>query len=89
MTVYAEQVNYWNTSKKSPDKLLTECEKMLTDVKATILTSGILKHQGNTIVILEFALQDAHYRMEWKPLRSKTKMNMPHSAKLLPLCGMK
>lgn len=74
MTTYAEQVNYWQTSRTSADSWLDKTKKEITAAGGTVLAEGFGSDvgTGRSAYMLGFTLDDQRYKIVWPVLPSKT-----------------
>jgi len=73
--LYAEQVNYWRTSRSSPDVWLERIKKLITKAGGTVLADGFGSDAitGRRLYMLGFELVGIErYKIVWPVLPSKT-----------------
>jgi hypothetical protein len=71
---YAEEVNYWKTSKSSPDAWMERTRRQIEKLGGTVLAegSGSEPGLGRAAYMLAFEIEGEHYRVVWPVLPSKT-----------------
>lgn len=70
--IYAEDLNYWKTSRSSVDSWLDKCEKEIEVAGGYINSRAVATQNGKTALLLEFALGGDNYRVIWEVLPTKT-----------------
>jgi hypothetical protein len=70
---YAEDVNYWMTSKMSPDAWLERAKKEIQRVGGKVGGEGFISDAstGRAAFLLSFSFGDNRYDLKWPVLRSK------------------
>ena len=68
---YAENVNYWQTSRSS-DQAIETAKREIKKAGGEILQDGFMHSYGRSAWMLEFKIADAVYRCVWPVLKSKT-----------------
>lgn len=71
MPEYAESVNYWQTSRSSPDKWLERAKKEIGKAGGEVIAEGFLSEPGKAAFMLAFVLGQDSYKMIWPVLESK------------------
>lgn len=71
--IYAEDVNYWQTSKASPDSWLDKAKKEIRTVGGQVVGSGSFSEDvtGRAGFMLAFKLGDDSFTIKWPVLQSK------------------
>lgn len=72
--LYAEDVNYWRTSRSSPDLWLARIKELIGKAGGTVLADGF-GHEalsGKGAYMLGFALDQERYKIVWRILPSKS-----------------
>lgn len=76
-TIYAEDVNYWQSGKSSPDTWVDNAEKLILDtgkllgVKASIDGRAFGTFNGQSGYVLAFTLGVDSFRVQWPVLKSR------------------
>ena len=72
--LYAEQVNYWRTSRSSPDLWLERIKKLIVKAGGKVLADGFGNDAitGQRLYMLGFKLGGERYKIIWPVLPSKT-----------------
>lgn len=72
--LYAEQVNYWRTSRSSPDLWLARIKELIKKAGGTVVADGFGHDaiSGTGAYILGFELAGQPYKIVWPILPSKT-----------------
>lgn len=71
---YAEEVNYWQTSTKSPDTWIDSAKKEIKGVGGTVLNEAYgSDHTGRAAFMLMFQIGDDMFKVVWPVLLSKGK----------------
>lgn len=71
---YAENVNYWKSSKTPPDTWLDHAKKEITKVGGKITGEGFFNDPTSTLrafYMLTFEIEDVRYKAIWPVLKSK------------------
>lgn len=72
--VYAEQINYWQTSRKQAETWIDDAIKLIKGIGGVILSSVSATDQnGRAGFMLEFKIGADQYKLIWQALPSKTK----------------
>jgi hypothetical protein len=61
--VYAEDVNYWKTSVKSPDSWLEDTKSLIQSIGGKILSDMIATMDGKTAIMIQFQIADDRYKI--------------------------
>lgn len=77
MTIYAEDINYWKTSKSSPDMWIDRAKHQIEQLGGKILIEGFGSESmtGRTAFILSFELSGNEFKIIWPVLPNKTDNN--------------
>ena len=70
--VYAENVNYWQTSRSSPDTWLDKAKREVTKIGGTVVGEGFVSDTIQSSYLLMFRIDDDQFRMAWPVLKSKS-----------------
>ncbi len=72
--VKAEEVNYWQTSRTSPDTWLDKAKKEIVGISGQVIGSGHIIDDltGKSGFMLAFTLVGENFQMKWPVLLSKT-----------------
>lgn len=72
--LYAEQVNYWRTSRSSPDLWLERIKKLIAKAGGIVLADGFGSDAitGRRLYMLGFELGTERYKIVWPVLPSKS-----------------
>ena len=75
---YAEEINYWQTSKSSPDSWLDKTKNLIKGLGGKILVEGFGNEPstGRSAYMLGFEIQSEGYKIIWPVLPSKTKKEL-------------
>jgi hypothetical protein len=72
-TVYAETVNYWQTSQSSADTWIERAKKEITSIGGRILGDLVgTDMKGVTVFRLDFQIGPDQFKIVWPALPSKT-----------------
>lgn len=70
---YAEDVNYWQTSQKSPDALLQKAADLVTGAGGRVFTQGFIRDAVHgAAYLLAFEIDGAAHKALWPVLPSRT-----------------
>ncbi len=71
--MYAEDVNYWQTGKASPDNWLEKAKKEIHIVGGQVIGSQIISEDitGRAGFVLAFQLDGENFTIKWPVLQSK------------------
>jgi hypothetical protein len=71
---YAEDVNYWRTSKSSPDAWMDRTRRQIEKLGGQVLAEGFGSEPGlgRAAYMLAFELEGERYKVVWPVLPSKT-----------------
>lgn len=70
-SVHAESVNYWQTSRSSPDTWLEKAKREITKVGGSVIGEGFVSDSIKSSYLLAFQIGDDQFRMIWPVLKSK------------------
>lgn len=70
MQPYAEDLNYWKTSKHSPGHWLDKAADFLTECGAEVRTTAKGMNDGQAAYLLEFSVKGDSFRIVWPVLES-------------------
>ena len=75
MKVYAEQVNYWKTSKSAPDTWIDRTKKLIEQLGGRVLMEGFGNKptSGRAAFVLAFELDFDRFKIVWPVLQSESK----------------
>lgn len=68
---YAEDINYWQTSKGSPDMWVDKAVKIIESFGGNVLAEGYGKSNGRAAYMITFAFEDEEYRIVFPVLPTK------------------
>lgn len=68
---YAETINYWKTSKSSPDSWLDKAESIIEQLGGEVSIRAIGKQDGNRAFIMDFSFSEERFRAVWPVLPVK------------------
>ena len=71
---FAEDVNYWKTSKSSPDIWMERCQRQIEGLGGEVLGEGFGREpqSGRAGYMLAFQIGDEQYKVIWPVLPSKS-----------------
>lgn len=69
--LYAEEVNYWQTSRSSADDWILKACKLIESFGGEIVTEAFGKQGIHSAYIIHFILSDTNYKIAWPVLESK------------------
>ena len=71
---YAEEVNYWKTSKSSPDAWMERARRQIEKLGGMVLAEGFGSEPGlgRAAYMLAFEIEGERYKVVWPVLPSKT-----------------
>jgi len=70
--VYAEDLNYWQTSKSSPDTWIDRAKQQIEDIGGTVLAEGYGSQDRRSAYMLAFELGGERFKIVWPVLSSRT-----------------
>lgn len=72
--MYAEDVNYWQTSRSSSDKWIEKAKKEIKTVGGQVVGSGSFSEDitGRAGFMLAFTLEGENFTIKWPVLKSKS-----------------
>lgn len=73
MPLYAEEVNYWQTSQSSADTWLDRSKKEIRAIGGKITGEAFGSTEGRSAFMLAFDLAEDQFKVVWPVLPSKTK----------------
>lgn len=68
---YAEDVNYWQTGKSSPDKVLQDAIRQIEGIDGQLIVSAFGQYEGRSAYLLQFQIADDTYKVVWPILPHK------------------
>lgn len=66
--IYAEDINYWKTSKSSTESWVDKTKKLITGINGTIHTEMIGTVNGKSAVMLGFIIEDNNFKIVYPVL---------------------
>ena len=70
---FAETVNYWKTTQKSPDTIIARARGYLEEIGGSVLREAFGREgSGRAAFMLEFELSGERYKVIWPVLPSKS-----------------
>lgn len=69
---YAEDLNYWQTSKSSPDTWVDRAKRQIEGIGGTVLAEGYGKQAESAAYMLAFELGEEQFKIVWPVLPSRT-----------------
>lgn len=74
MTIYAEDINYWQTGKSQPDTWIIDAKRLIGQLGGRVLAEAYGQTGNNSgAYMLSFEIQGERYKIVWPVLPSKTK----------------
>jgi len=73
MTVYAEDVNYFNTSMTHPETWIERAKKEIVDIGGKVLQSGYAEQNGIAAFMLVCDIGGDTYNIKWDALPARKK----------------
>jgi hypothetical protein len=74
MTVYAEAVNFWQTSRSSSDTWISKAQRQIEELGGKVLGEGFGSDaEGRAAFMLGFSIGGDAFKIIWPVLTSKTK----------------
>lgn len=73
MTVYAEDVNYLDTGKSSPDVWIDRAKKEIVGIGGKVLQSGYAEQNGQAAFLLKFQIGADIFQIRWETLPGRLK----------------
>lgn len=71
--IYAEDVNFWQTSKSAPDKWIELSKKQIAELGGKVIAEGFGSDEaGRSAFMLGFQIGGDSYKIIWPVLPSKT-----------------
>ena len=71
MTPYAEEVNYWHTSKSDPDSWIEKAKRQVETLGATVKAQGFGHAEGKMAYMLGFEIGADKFKVIWPVLPQK------------------
>jgi hypothetical protein len=71
MIEYAEDTNYWKTSKSAPSTWIDRAKREICSIGGQILGEAFVMQNGAGAYMIAFELDDDHYKLMWNVLKSK------------------
>lgn len=71
-TLYAEDVNYWKSSRSSPDKTIEQVKKEIVGIGGEIVRYAFGEENGRAAYLLTFKLDGDEYRITFPVLESRS-----------------
>lgn len=68
---FAEDVNYWQTSKTSTDTWMDRAKKEIDRVGGQVTGEGFISEPGRAAFLLAFQIEVDNFKMVWPVLESK------------------
>lgn len=68
---YAEDINYWKTSKSSPDTWVDRAKRQIEKLGGTILTEAFGTQLGRSAFMLHFEIGEDQFKVVWPALSSR------------------
>ena len=66
---YAEEINYWKTSKSQPDAWIDKASKLISDLGGKVYTHAFGQDdQGNSAYMMQFSIGDDRFKLIWPVL---------------------
>lgn len=65
---FADEVNYWKTSKRSCDTLLDNASKLIVEVGGYVTGRAMGMSMGNSAVMIVFEIDGEQFRIVWPVL---------------------
>lgn len=73
MTIYAEDVNYFNTSKTAPDTWIDKAKKEIQSISGKVIQSGYAEQNGQSAFLLTFQIGVDTFQIKWETLPGRNK----------------
>lgn len=72
--IYAEDINYWQTSSSAPDKWMEKTAQLITNLGGVVLQEGFGSEPqtGRAAYMMMFKIGDDTFKIIWPVLNSKT-----------------
>ena len=67
---YAEDVNYFNTGRSSPDEILKKAKNVIVGLGGTITSEAFGQQDGRAAYMLSFEITGDHFKIVWPVLNS-------------------
>lgn len=70
--IMAEEVNYWKTSKSSPDTWMIRTTRQIETLGGTVIREAFGSERGRSAFMMEFQIGADRYKVVWPVLPSKS-----------------
>lgn len=71
--IYAEEVNYWKTSKSGIDTWFDRIRGLINDIGGTVESEGFLTEHSQSGIMIRFNLDGQYYKLFWPALESESR----------------
>lgn len=71
-SVYAEDVNYWQTSRSSPDTWLDKAKREIAKIDGAVTGEGFVSDTIRSSYLLAFEIDGDQFRMAWPVLEPRS-----------------
>jgi hypothetical protein len=71
--VYAEDVNYWQTSKTAPDTWIDRAKKLITSIGGRVTGEAFGTLDGKSAYMLAFQIGEDRFEIRWAVLPTHAK----------------
>lgn len=69
--LYAEDVNYWMTSRTSPDQWIAKTKWIIEDLEGKVIAEGFgSNHEGKAAFMVGFEIKEEAFKIVWPVLTS-------------------
>jgi hypothetical protein len=69
--VYAEDVNYWQTSRTSPDEWIAKTKRIIQDLGGKVVAEGFgANYEGKAAFMVGFEIKEEAFKIVWPVLPS-------------------
>lgn len=74
---YAEDINYWRTSKSSTDTWMEKIRKEIESIGGVVNANGQFEQNGQTVFLIQFAIGDDTFEVRFPtlPLKKESSSN--------------
>jgi len=72
MSLYAEDVNYWKTSRSDPDSWIEKTVRLITEKGGVVHHYGAATINGSSAFQIEFSIDSDTFRIKWPALKTQT-----------------
>lgn len=69
---YAEEINYWQTSRTAPDAWLDKAKREITRAGGQVTAEGFVSDQNRSTFLVAFEIDGDAFRMAWPVLEPKS-----------------